>query len=79
MASTNPYLAGSMAPVADEVTAVDLPVTGTIPEELEGRWLRNGPNPLGAVDPSAHHWFLGDGMVHAVRLRGRRAEWYRNR
>jgi len=77
--TANPYLAGPMAPVPDEITAVDLPVTGTIPEELEGRWLRNGPNPLGVVDASAHHWFLGDGMVHGVRLRGGRAEWYRNR
>ena len=77
--AANRYLQGGMAPVADEVTATDLPVTGSIPEELEGRWLRNGPNPLGAVDPSAHHWFLGDGMVHGVRLRGGRAEWYRNR
>ena len=75
----NPYVEGSMAPVADEVTAFDLPVTGTIPEELEGRWLRNGPNPRSAVDPSTHHWFLGDGMVHGVRLRHGKAEWYRNR
>jgi len=48
----NRYLEGAMAPVVDEVTAADLPVTGAIPEELEGRWLRNGPNPLGVVDPS---------------------------
>ena len=75
----NSYVEGSMAPVADEVTAFDLPVTGTIPEELEGRWLRNGPNPRSAVDPSTHHWFLGDGMVHGVRLRGGKAEWDRNR
>ncbi len=75
----NPYLAGSMAPVAEEVTAHDLPVTGTLPVELEGRWLRNGPNPLGNVDGATHHWFLGDGMVHGVRLRGGRAKWYRNR
>ena len=75
----NSYVEGSMAPVADEVTAFDLPVTGTIPEELEGRWLRNGPNPRSAVDPSTHHWFLGDGMVHGVRLRHGKAEWYRNR
>jgi len=33
----NPYLAGAMAPVTEEVTAHDLPVTGTIPAELEGR------------------------------------------
>ena len=34
--TTNPYLAGNFAPVADEVTAFDLPVTGTIPRELAG-------------------------------------------
>jgi len=77
--STNPYLARNMAPVEQEVTAHDLAVTGTIPADLEGRWLRNGPNPRSAVDPATHHWFLGDGMVHGVRLRGGRAEWYRNR
>ena len=75
----NPYLTGNMAPVEQEVTAFDLPVTGEIPTELEGRWLRNGPNPSGDVDASKHHWFLGSGMVHGVRLRGGKAEWYRNR
>ena len=73
------YLEGPRAPVTDEVTAFDLPVTGEIPSELEGRWLRNGPNPHGTVDSAHHHWFLGDGMVHGVRLRGGRAEGYRNR
>jgi len=75
----NPYLSGNCAPVAEEVTQTDLAVEGRIPEALEGRWLRNGPNPRGEVDPATHHWFLGDGMVHGVRLRGGRAEWYRNR
>ncbi len=46
----NRYLAGNMAPVEREVTAFDLPVTGQIPAELEGRWLRNGPNPTGGPD-----------------------------
>lgn len=78
--TTNPYLQGNRAPVTEEVTAFDLPVVGSIPAELEGRWLRNGPNPLpGSIDPTKHHWFLGDGMVHGVRLRGGKAEWYRNR
>ncbi|RLE23542.1 MAG: carotenoid oxygenase [Actinobacteria bacterium] len=75
----NPYLAGNMAPVEEEITAFDLPVTGEIPAELEGRWLRNGPNPMGEVDAAKHHWFMGSGMVHGVRLRGGKAEWYRNR
>ncbi len=75
----NPYLSGNFAPVAHEETAVRLEVLGAIPEFLDGRYVRNGPNPIGQVDPEAYHWFLGDGMVHGVRLRGGRAEWYRNR
>jgi carotenoid cleavage dioxygenase len=75
----NRYLTGNFAPVHEEVTAVDLPVTGTIPESLRGRFLRNGPNPVGAVDPATYHWFGGDGMVHGVRLGDGKADWYRNR
>ncbi len=76
---TNPYLAGNFAPVHEEVSATDLPVTGTLPPELDGRYLRIGPNPAADVDEPGYHWFLGEGMVHGVRLRGGRAEWYRNR
>ncbi|MFF2962310.1 carotenoid oxygenase family protein [Streptomyces sp. NPDC057963] len=74
-----PFLEGAFKPVTEELTAFDLPVTGRIPRELNGRYLRNGPNVLGLEDPRAHHWMLGDGMVHGVRLRDGRAEWYRNR
>ena len=73
------YLEGNFAPVTEEITAFDLPVIGELPSDLEGRYLRNGPNPVRAVAPDTHHWFMGDGMVHGVRLRGGRAEWYRNR
>ncbi|MDD4868732.1 MAG: carotenoid oxygenase family protein, partial [Mycobacterium sp.] len=75
----NPYLEGLLAPVPTEVTATDLPVTGHIPEHLDGRYLRNGPNPAEEVDPVTYHWFSGDGMVHGVALRDGRARWYRNR
>jgi len=75
---STPYR-GGLAPVTDEITAFDLAVTGRIPAELNGRYLRNGPNPLGLDDPGASHLFLGEGMVHGVRLRDGRAEWYRNR
>jgi carotenoid cleavage dioxygenase-like enzyme len=71
------YLQGLFAPVLEELTAFDLPVRGRIPPGLDGRYLRNGPNPLRAGP--GYHWFLGDGMVHGVRLRDGRAEWYRNR
>ncbi|MEV5572657.1 carotenoid oxygenase family protein [Spirillospora sp. NPDC052269] len=71
------WLEGHRAPVPDETTAHDLPVTGSLPAELNGRYLRNGPNPKPG-EPSGH-WFTGHGMVHGIRLRDGRAEWYRNR
>ena len=75
----NLYLTSNYAPVSEEITAFDLPVIGDLPPELNGRYLRNGPNPIAPVDPATHHWFVGDGMVHGIRLREGRAEWYRNR
>ena len=66
---------GNYAPVADELTAFDLPVEGAIPPALNGWYLRNGPNPRQATQ----HWFTGDGMIHGVRLENGRAAWYRNR
>src|SRR5215208_4963010 len=66
---------GNYAPVTDELTEFDLPVEGAIPPELDGWYLRNGPNPRQATG----HWFTGDGMIHGVRLEGGRAAWYRNR
>ena len=83
MPDPNRFLQGPFAPVEEELTAFDLPVTGTLPAELNGLYLRNGPNTLGLDDPgyrfSEGHWFLGPGMVHGVRLRDGNAEWYRNR
>jgi Retinal pigment epithelial membrane protein len=75
----NPYLSGNYAPVREEITAVDLDVTGTIPTYLDGRYLRIGPNPLADPDPAKYHWFLGTGMAHGLRLRDGKAHWYRNR
>ena len=31
----SPYLEGAFAPVSEEVTALDLPVTGTLPQHLD--------------------------------------------
>jgi len=78
MPDTKRFRQGSFAPVTEEISAFDLPVSGCLPAELNGRYLRNGPNPLGLDDPD-YHWFLGAGMVHGVRLRDGKAEWYRNR
>lgn len=75
--TTPDYLSGNLAPVPDEIDAHDLPVTGALPDELTGRYFRNGPNPRPGENPG--HWFTGHGMLHGVRLRDGRAEWYRNR
>jgi len=73
------YLEGNYAPVSEEITALDLEVIGELPQELNGRYLRNGANPMGQVDLTRHHWFTGEGMVHGVKLDEGRAAWYRNR
>jgi carotenoid cleavage dioxygenase len=70
------WLQGNFAPVTREVTAHELPVTGELPRELAGTYLRNGPNPRGGASP---HWLVGDGMLHGVALAEGRARWYRNR
>lgn len=77
--SVDRHLQNPFAPATEEITAFDLPVTGTLPRDLEGRYLRIGPNALGVEDPAAHHWANGPGMIHGVRIRDGKAEWYRNR
>jgi carotenoid cleavage dioxygenase-like enzyme len=70
------HLRGNGAPLSDERSLADLRVAGTIPRELDGRYLRNGANPFTGM---SDHPFFGDGMVHGVRVRDGKAEWYRNR
>ena len=73
----NPYLLGLFAPVRDEITAEDLEVIGEIPRDLNGVYLRNGPNRRYAAR-GRYHWFDGDGMVHAMAFEDGQAR-YRNR
>ncbi|WP_213957820.1 carotenoid oxygenase family protein [Variovorax sp. dw_954] len=77
-----PYVAGNFAPLKSEVTAFDLEVIGRVPEELNGRFLRIGPNPIDELDRVQlvrHHWFAGSGMAHGLRLHGGEADWFRSR
>ena len=64
-------------PVADEIEAFDLPIEGTLPPELRGDYIRNGPNPTPGA--KAGHLFLGDGMLHGIRIENGAAKAYRNR
>lgn len=77
-----PSTAGSHArylePVLEELDTMDLPVQGEIPAELDGSYVRNGPN---AQFPRPDGWqypYDGDGMLHVVTFAQSRAR-YRNR
>ena len=70
------HLRGNGRPTRDELTLTDLRVVGTIPEELNGSYLRNGANPFTGT---SDHPFFGDGMIHGISLFEGQAQWYRNR
>ena len=73
----NPYLHGPYAPVREEVSIDQLRVKGEIPKDFAGAYYRNGPNPK-KTPSGMHHWFDGDGMVHAIFFEDGKAS-YRNR
>lgn len=79
LSKPHPFLTGIHTPMDREVTLDTLNVAGTIPPELDGLYVRIGPNPVKPPNPAAYHWFMGDGMVHGVRLQAGGALWYRNR
>lgn len=74
----HPFVVGVHTPMREELTLLDLPVTGTIPAGLDGRYLKMGANPARPTT-RGHDWFLGDGMVHGLCIEGGKALWYRNR
>ena len=74
----SPYLDGSFAPVHTEhQDVVPVLLAGTLPRDLHGAYVRNGPNPRHRAQ-GRHHWFDGDGMLHALRFDGGEAR-YMNR
>jgi carotenoid cleavage dioxygenase-like enzyme len=72
---------GVTAPVVDEVELADLPVTGTIPPELNGVLVRNGPNPLRGrfAGNDVLDWWPEDAMLHGVAFKDGRVTRYCNR
>lgn len=67
-------ISGNFAPVPEHPVEHVLPFNGSIPECINGVYLRNGANPL--FEPVAgHHFFDGDGMVHAVTIKNKNASY----
>jgi carotenoid cleavage dioxygenase len=73
-----PYLSGNFAPILAECDADDVIVEGEMPRDLNGALYRTGPNPMFPPLGKSHHWFLGEGMVHALFVEDGRVR-YRNR
>ncbi|XP_024359542.1 carotenoid 9,10(9',10')-cleavage dioxygenase isoform X2 [Physcomitrium patens] len=62
------------APVEELGPVGDLPIIGTIPECLNGEFVRVGPNPR--LKPiSGYHWFDGDGMMHGLNIKDGKATY----
>ena len=74
----SPYLQGNFAPVSEEYDCELPEVLGKIPNDMEGSFLRIGPNPVYIHNDGNYHWFDGDGMIHKVDFSHGRAT-YRNR
>ncbi|MCW5627459.1 MAG: carotenoid oxygenase family protein [Burkholderiaceae bacterium] len=72
-----PALDGNNAPVLDESVFDDMQVLGEVPRDLNGLYVRNGPNAFYPPD-WRYHAYDGDGMLHAVRFTDGKVR-YRNR
>ena len=73
----HPYMSGAWAPQHQEHTAEDMVVIGTIPNDIDGVYVRNTENPV--HEPiGRYHPFDGDGMLHAIAIKDGKAT-YRNR
>ena len=70
------HLRDNWAPVLAEQNAENLVVEGEIPSDLNGTYIRTGPNPSSG---QSVHWFFGDGLLHGIRLKNGKAEWYRSK
>ena len=75
--SRESFSAGELRSRSRRGSRDNLTVIGTLPPEMDGMFVRNGPNPQFPPIKN-YHWFEGDGMLHGVRIQGGRAS-YRNR
>jgi len=76
---SNFFLEGVFAPVHGDVPFTEAAVEkGEIPQDLEGVFLRIGPNPYFSPRNGKYHVFDGDGAIHAVQIKNGKAAYARH-
>jgi len=76
----NKILDGNFARIEEDGQQYELiTVTkGAVPTDINGVYLRNGPNAKFHADNGRGHFFDGDSMIHGIRIKDGRA-YYCNR
>lgn len=75
----NPTLKGNFLSCKNEDSYEILDnITGKVPTDINGVFLRNGPNFKYMPASERVHWFDGDSMIHAFRIKDGRI-FYCNR
>lgn len=70
----SPFLQNGYAPIHSEIYVDNLEVVGEIPLELNGSYLRNGPNPY--FTPYTYTYPIdGDGMIHQISIKNGQASY----
>jgi len=65
---TSVYNRAGFKPVRDELTHAPVRVTGTLPADLDGVYIRNGTNPQFDRTRVRYHMFSGAGMLHQIQI-----------
>lgn len=63
----------------DEFETTTLKFSGIIPKYLNGLLLRIGSNPIDVKNPTLFEWYLGDGMIHGLKLQDGDAIWFKSK
>ncbi|MBM75149.1 MAG: hypothetical protein CMK59_07095 [Proteobacteria bacterium] len=74
--ATNPYAQGLFRPTHNECNRSEIKIIGELPSDLNGIYLRNGPNQR--FEPTGRmHMFDGEGMIHQIQIQDGKA-YYSN-
>jgi len=74
-ADTADTLKGNLEPVTTETSGPLTVLQGALPADLDGQFIRNGPNPVLERYGRPYHEFEGDAMLHAVNIRNGVADY----